>query len=147
MNYRAYIKKQADIKNVLKKRHDMELAKVTGYENYTPELMAILLEMHRAGKIESHPITGGTATITWVKESDKVDGDFIDFSRIHRPNNLPAIEYASMGADWVENGLRHRTDGPAIERKDKYDHYYLRGQEIAKDDFAELAERHETYGY
>ena len=36
--------------------------------------------------------------------------------RIHRNNDLPAVEYANGDREWWKNGLIHRDNQPAIER-------------------------------
>lgn len=50
----------------------------------------------------------------------------------------PAIEWADGVKAWVQNGLYHRKDGPALEYnglEDKEDKYYINGVEITKEEF------------
>ena len=45
--------------------------------------------------------------------------------KLHRDNDLPAVEYKSGSKEWYKEGKIHRIDGPAIERYngDKYWYY------------------------
>ena len=46
---------------------------------------------------------------------------------LHRENG-PAVEYATDGKLWYQNGNLHRTDGPAIEYEDGSRYWYQNGQ-------------------
>jgi hypothetical protein len=57
-------------------------------------------------------------------------------SKLHRENNLPAVERSSGTKFWYLNGKLHRTDGPAIERFDGFNKYwYLDNQEYPEQNF------------
>lgn len=40
--------------------------------------------------------------------------------KLHRGNDLPAIEYSNGEKEWYFNGLRHRENGPAVEYRGGY---------------------------
>jgi hypothetical protein len=50
----------------------------------------------------------------------------------HRTDG-PAIEYPDGGKTWWVNGKLHRTDGPAVECADGEDFWYSHGQEYTFD--------------
>jgi len=45
----------------------------------------------------------------------------------HRTDG-PAIEYTDGDKHWYENGVRHRTDGPAVENTDGAKFWYENGE-------------------
>ena len=53
---------------------------------------------------------------------------------------LPSIEYNSGDKYWHRNGVRHRINGPAVERHWGRTYYYLFGYECAERDYKEMIE-------
>ena len=52
----------------------------------------------------------------------------------HR-ENAPAIEYDNGTKEWYQNGQRHREDGAAIEYVDGGKYWYLNDVEYSEDEF------------
>jgi len=74
-----------------------------------------------------------------VKVWDEITKWYLD-GKIHRGNNLPAIEYISSANGykaWYVNGLRHRENGPAIEYADGSKGWYLKGLYYTEEEFNE----------
>ena len=93
---------------------EQSLIKIEGFENYTPEVRKKLHEMHKAGRIDSHPILSNTGgTILWVTDKDLEDGDYTNADIMHRPNNLPAIEHRDGKSYYRVFGKKHRENGQA----------------------------------
>ena len=44
----------------------------------------------------------------------------------------PAIEKADGTKYWYQNGKRHRTDGPAVEESDGTKEYWINGKRLSK---------------
>ena len=62
----------------------------------------------------------GDGVICFYKENGK----------LHRANDLPAIEYAHGSKYYYENGKPHRANGlPASEYADGRKYYYINGEE------------------
>ncbi len=55
---------------------------------------------------------------------------------IHRTDG-PAIEWNDGSKEWRINGKRHREDGPTIERNDGYKSWYLNGFKYTEDEWKE----------
>ena len=65
-----------------------------------------------------------------------------DKGRLHRENDLPAIEYKKGDKEWCFNGRTHRETGPAIECTNGDRYWYLDGKSYPEHDFnAEMAKR------
>lgn len=47
---------------------------------------------------------------------------------IHRDNDLPATEYFNGTKAWYQDGLRHRTTGPAVIGCNHGDEYWVNGK-------------------
>jgi len=84
-----------------KKLDDMNIIRVTGYENYTLEVIGKLERMFREGRISSKPERDGKRII-WLNI----------YHKIHREGELPAIETSDQEEYYV-NGQEHREDGPS----------------------------------
>jgi hypothetical protein len=69
-----------------------------------------------------------------------VDGDkeWYQNGQRHRDNDLPAYERADGSKAWWQNGLRHREDGPAIEWANGRKEYWLDGKEYTYEAFCLL---------
>jgi hypothetical protein len=48
--------------------------------------------------------------------------------KVHRDNDLPAIEYIDGTKCWCQNGFLHRDNGPAIEYSNGDDIWYQHGK-------------------
>ena len=53
---------------------------------------------------------------------------------LHRTGG-PAIEYANGTKVWYQNGKLHRTDGPAVELADGNKFWYISGRMMAEEEF------------
>ncbi len=58
---------------------------------------------------------------------------------LHREDG-PAIERRNGTKHWYLNGIRHREDGPAIERADGSKAWYLNGKRYTEEDFLEATQ-------
>jgi hypothetical protein len=64
----------------------------------------------------------GKLKLTW-SEWWKFDG-----SKLHREDDLPAVEYPSGIKHWYKNGKKHRETGPAVVWPDGDRSYFLEGE-------------------
>ena len=55
--------------------------------------------------------------------------------KLHRENDLPAVEHVNGHKEWWLNGLVHRETGPAIEWSDGTKKWYLNGQEYSEEEW------------
>lgn len=55
------------------------------------------------------------------------------FERLHRTNDLPAIEYANGDKEWWKFGKRHRINGPAVIYGNKQ-YWFLQGEFIKSEE-------------
>ena len=53
--------------------------------------------------------------------------------KLHRENDLPAVEYINGHKEWYLNDERHREDGAAIEWDDGNKSWWLNGERHRKD--------------
>ena len=83
---------------------DIDLIKLTGFQNYTPEICDKIKSLCEAGLTDSYPRLEGNYVI-WRRAADH-DGT----GNRHRSGNLPAFESAARTAYYV-NGNLHRDDG------------------------------------
>jgi hypothetical protein len=75
---------------------------------------------------EYNEIVSGKNVIDEKYEIKKLD-DRIEYrykGKLHRDNDLPAIEWNDGGKEWHQNGKYHRDNGPAIERVNGRKYWY-----------------------
>jgi len=70
-------------------------------------------------------------TIYTVKVHDTGDTEWLLDGKRHRTNG-PAIEYADGNKFWYVDGKQHRVDGPAIEWADGSKSWYLDGKRLTQ---------------
>jgi len=92
-----------------KKLEEKALLNITGYNNYTPEILSKLKNM-------GYEITKDEDGIIWYLNGKR-----------HREDG-PAREWADGGKEWYLNGKRHREDGPAREWADGSKEWWLNGK-------------------
>src|SRR3972149_6313730 len=54
---------------------------------------------------------------------------------LHRDNDLPAIEWNDGSKSWYQNGLLHRNNGPAYEELNGNKSWYIEGKEYSEEEF------------
>ena len=55
--------------------------------------------------------------------------------KLHRENDLPAIEYSNGNKCWFINDKLHRLNGPAIEWTDSSKEYWINNKRYSKSEF------------
>jgi len=67
--------------------------------------------------------------------------------KISRPGGKPAILHKTGTSEYLEGGLRHRVDGPALENQDpRKDKYYLFGVQYSKEEHANMVKEMRAVG-
>ena len=68
-----------------------------------------------------------------VKVQDDGTREWLLNGKLHRENDLPAVEWANGGKEWRVNGKLHRENGsPAIECADGSKEWWVNGKQIIK---------------
>lgn len=98
MNYRYLI---AYIGQKRNQQLPKTLYNVTGFKNYTPEVVAALEKAFEAGEIDSFP-RKSSSYVEWL---EKVNCE-------HRGNDLPSTEFADGSQAWKTHGVETRDNAP-----------------------------------
>ena len=112
------------------KEQKSNVINVTGYENYTDEVLKKLREMFDAGEIESFPVKWQINNVQfgvyWIKTNDQsvIDGvarnATLSIRYIHRnPSSLPALEWIKKDSNGkiYARGQQYFEDGKMIKQE------------------------------
>jgi len=55
--------------------------------------------------------------------------------KLHRENDLPAVEQINGTKIWYINGLHHRVNGPAVESADGDKYWWLEGVRYSEEEY------------
>lgn len=104
MQYKHLIAYLGQKKNQDLKDSGRDLISVTGYKNYTPEVIARLKSLYDQGVIDSYPKHLG-GTIDWkdAKNQDHRDPAL----------DLPSTEFSDGSRAWHVHGVETRENGPS----------------------------------
>ena len=89
--------------DLFKRLKEINIVNITGYDNYTPEVIAKLEEMFNAGQIDSRPVKDDYENITWIDRNKDEN----------RSNNLPVREWKDGDVQYLVDGKFSRKNGPA----------------------------------
>jgi hypothetical protein len=70
----------------------------------------------------------------WVELNGVVR--FYKDGKLHRDNELPAVEYPSGIKYWMKDGKGHRLTGPAEIYPEGEEGYYINGKQLTKEEHA-----------
>ena len=56
-------------------------------------------------------------------------------NKLHRDDDLPAVEYPDGTKEWYQYGKRHRINGPSVKSFTGYINYYINGKFYSEKDY------------
>ena len=67
---------------------------------------------------------------TYLLENGYGCKEWYQYGKLHRENDLPAVETSIGSMEWYLHGKLHRSNGPAVEQVDGYKAWYLNGVQV-----------------
>jgi len=140
--------RQSDLFKKLKDLEKSKLINITGYNNYTPEVLSQLNKMGYIVK-KNYDENG----VVWYGSNNRlhrINGPALEYSngskywylngKAHRENG-PAIEFSNGSKFWLINNKKHREDGPAVDDIDGTKEWWLNDKEYTEEEYNKLTPR------